>query len=294
MKRKIAICLYGLPREIEICKAFNTRFFEQLQLEPYFFCHTWLTEDYKFKKTYNDLERIKKVLGPVIVEQHDPVEYINKYCEDKNIDIDSNTFRDITHAGCRQIGQFLSLERCIQLLEENEHKIPNFDIVLIQRYDVIFKLAMEAGAWDWFPGIDSDSRLSSKVTDAGARVCWGTQDLGNWAWGLMGAELGGGRETAMLTGGSAGIPAWWMAFVSLSLSVLTLFILYPLIYKVYHQEADDKLTNKQIERVVRNTLKRCAKKMKIDIEWDIFRFKVRELSIDVLVAYRTTDYTIAS
>jgi hypothetical protein len=140
MKRKIAICLYGLPREIEICKAFNTRFFEQLQLEPYFFCHTWLTEDYKFKKTYNDLERIKKVLGPVIVEQHDPVEYINKYCEDKNIDIDSNTFRDITHAGCRQIGQFLSLERCIQLLEENEHKIPNFDIVLIQRYDVIFKL----------------------------------------------------------------------------------------------------------------------------------------------------------
>ncbi len=126
--------------------------------------------------------------------------------------------------------------------------------------DVIFELSMEAGSWDWFPGIDRDPWLSSKVTDAGARVCWGTQDLGNWAWGLMGAELGGGRETAMLTGGSAGIPAWWMAFVSLSLSVLTLFILYPLIYKVYHQEADDKLTNEQIERVVRRTLKRCAKK----------------------------------
>jgi hypothetical protein len=34
--------------------------------------------------------------------------------------------------------------------------------------------------------------------------------------------------------------------------------------------------------------------MQIKIEWDIFRFKVRELSIDVLVAYRTTDSTIAS
>ncbi|CAI8268487.1 MAG: Uncharacterised protein [Methanobacteriota archaeon] len=160
--------------------------------------------------------------------------------------------------------------------------------------NVIFELEMEKGAWDWFPGVEAESYLSAKVTDAGARVCWGTQDLGNWAWGLMGAELGGGRETAMLTGGSAGIPAWWMAFVSLSLSVLTLFILYPLIYKVYHQEADDKLTNEQIERVVELSLKYCAKKMKIKIEWDIFRFKVRELSIDVLVAYRTTDSTIAS
>ena len=36
----------------------------------------------------------------------------------------------------------------------------------------------------------------------------------------MAAELGGGRETAMLTGGTAGIPAWWMAFISLSLSLL--------------------------------------------------------------------------
>ncbi|HJM44599.1 MAG TPA: small multi-drug export protein [Candidatus Poseidoniaceae archaeon] len=168
------------------------------------------------------------------------------------------------------------------------------ETVKVAEDDVIFKLEMEAGSWGWVPGVDAESTLSSKVTDAGARVCWGTQDLGNWAWGLMGAELGGGRETAMLTGGSAGIPAWWMAFVSLSLSVLTLFILYPLIYKVYHQEADDKLTNEQIERVVELTLKYCAKKMQIKIEWDIFRFKVRELSIDVLVAYRTTDSTIAS
>ncbi len=42
------------------------------------------------------------------------------------------------------------------------------------------------------------------------------RELGNWGFVLMGAELGGGRETAMLTGGAAGIPAWWMAFISLS------------------------------------------------------------------------------
>ncbi|MBJ24411.1 MAG: hypothetical protein CMB64_07060 [Euryarchaeota archaeon] len=168
------------------------------------------------------------------------------------------------------------------------------ETILVSTDDVVFEIKMEAGAWDWFPGVDAESVKTSKVTDAGARVCWGTQDLGNWGWGLMGAELGGGRETAMLTGGSAGIPAWWMAFVSLSLSVLTLFILYPLIYKVYHQESDDKLNNEQIERVVMLSLKHCAKKMKIDIEWDIFKFKVKELSIDVLVAYRTTDSTIAS
>ena len=34
--------------------------------------------------------------------------------------------------------------------------------------------------------------------------------------------------------------------------------------------------------------------MKIEIEWDIFKFKNKELSIDVLVAYRTTESTIAS
>tara|TARA_B100001115_G_C15843470_1_gene423701 strand:- start:1450 stop:3786 length:2337 start_codon:yes stop_codon:yes gene_type:complete len=165
---------------------------------------------------------------------------------------------------------------------------------LVSEDNVVFEVKMESGAWDWFPGVDAEPVKAAKVTDAGARVCWGTQDLGNWGWGLMGAELGGGRETAMLTGGSAGIPAWWMAFVSLSLSVLTLFILYPLIYKVYHQESDDKLSNEQIERVVVLSLKHCAKRMKIDIEWDIFKFKVKELSIDVLVAYRTTDSTIAS
>lgn len=168
------------------------------------------------------------------------------------------------------------------------------ETIMVALDNVEFKLEMEAVSGSLFPWVESETQLSAKVTDAGARVCWGTQDLGNWAWGLMGAELGGGRETAMLTGGSAGIPAWWMAFVSLSLSVITLFILYPLIYKVYHQDADDKLTNEQIERVVELSLKYCAKKLKIDIEWDIFKFKVKELSIDVLVAYRTTNSTIAS
>ena len=48
MKYNVGICLYGLPREIEICQKFNAPFFEKLNIQPYYFCHTWLTTDYKF------------------------------------------------------------------------------------------------------------------------------------------------------------------------------------------------------------------------------------------------------
>lgn len=140
MERNIAVCLYGLPRKLEISKKFNSYFFRQLKLTPYFFCHTWLTTDYKFKKTYDHLEYIKNILNPTIVEQDDPVEYIKSYCTRKNLDISSNAFKDIIHAGCRPVGQFLSLERSVQLLQENKHNIPKFDIVLLIRYDVALQL----------------------------------------------------------------------------------------------------------------------------------------------------------
>ena len=54
----------------------------------------------------------------------------------------------------------------------------------------------------------------------------------------------------MLTGGAAGIPAWWMAFVSLSLSVISLFLAYPVMYKLYHQDTDDMLSRTHIRKVV--------------------------------------------
>ena len=48
-------------------------------------------------------------------------------------------------------------------------------------------------------------KTEATIDDDSARSCWGVTDVfGNWGWGLMGAELGGGRETAMLTGGAAG------------------------------------------------------------------------------------------
>ena len=138
MKYNVGICLYGLPREIEICQKFNATFFEKLNIQPYYFCHTWLTTDYKFKKTYNYSDYIENNINPVVVEQDDTVEYIEKYCNQKNIELDSNTRRNITHAGCREIGQFLSLERSVQILKENKNKVPDLDLIIIKRYDVVF------------------------------------------------------------------------------------------------------------------------------------------------------------
>ncbi|MEC8142608.1 MAG: hypothetical protein VX071_03845, partial [Candidatus Thermoplasmatota archaeon] len=74
------------------------------------------------------------------------------------------------------------------------------------------------------PFLGGEEHREVRITDSGARSCWSIQELGNWGYILLVAELGGGRETAMLAGGAAGIPAWWMAFNSLSLSVFSLLI----------------------------------------------------------------------
>ena len=108
----------------------------------------------------------------------------------------------------------------------------------------------------------------------------------------MGAELGGGRETAMLTGGAAGVPAWYMAYVSLSLSIISLLILYPIMYKVYHSDADDMLSHEHIERLTRDTIRDTAEALELIIDWDLFRLKERELSIDVMVPYENTSATM--
>ena len=144
------------------------------------------------------------------------------------------------------------------------------------------------------PWSDKTPSTHMSVSDFGPRTCWNANDLGNWGWALMGAELGGGRETAMLTGGSAGVPAWWMAFISLSLSGITLFVLYPLLYKVYHQDSDDMLTHSHIERVVRRSVLRTASKLKITTDWETFQYSERELSVDVFVAYENTESTIVA
>ena len=145
----------------------------------------------------------------------------------------------------------------------------------------------------FLPFVNDDEHSEVRIEDAGPRSCWTVQDLGDWGYILMGAELGGGRETAMLTGGAAGIPAWWMAFISLSLSLITLLIIYPVMYKIYHQEADDILSRAHINRLVEDTVYNVSDQLSIDVDEDLFKTEVRELSIDIMVAYKNTENTLS-
>ena len=145
----------------------------------------------------------------------------------------------------------------------------------------------------FLPFVDDSEHSDVRIEDAGPRSCWTVQDLGDWGYLLMGAELGGGRETAMLTGGAAGIPAWWMAFISLSLSIISLLIIYPIMYKVYHQDTDDILSRTHITRLVEDTVYAVGDNLGIDIDDDLFKTEIRDLSIDIMVAYKNTESTLS-
>ncbi len=157
---------------------------------------------------------------------------------------------------------------------------------------ILVEITSSSNSLTFLPFVDSEISQEAKITDEGTRSCWSVTDLGNWGWVLMGAELGGGRETAMLTGGAAGIPAWWMAYVSLSLSVISLFLAYPVMYKVYHQDSDDMLSRAHINEVVNQVLKNTEKRLRIEVDWDLFKAEVRDLSIDIMVPYHNTEDTL--
>jgi len=160
--------------------------------------------------------------------------------------------------------------------------------------EIDFELEITTGGFfSFLPFVDSDSQREVRITEPGPRTCWTTEDLGNWGYVLMVAELGGGRETAMLTGGTAGIPAWWMAFISLSLSAITLLVVYPVMYKIYHQETDDILSRNHISRVVEDTIGDTSKRLHIDVDWELYKLESRELSIDIMVPYKNTDGTLS-
>ena len=156
-----------------------------------------------------------------------------------------------------------------------------------------FEHTISQEALAFLPFVDDAEHSEVRIEDAGPRSCWTVQDLGDWGYILMGAELGGGRETAMLTGGAAGIPAWWMAFISLSLSLITLLIVYPVMYKVYHQESDDILSRAHIARLVGDTVNKVSDQLGIDVDDDLFKTEVRDLSIDIMVAYKNTENTLS-
>jgi hypothetical protein len=156
-----------------------------------------------------------------------------------------------------------------------------------------FEISESKQTLAFLPFIDDETKQEIRVTDTGARSCWSVQDLGDWGYILIGAELGGGRETAMLSGGSAGIPAWWMAFTSLSLSAITLLVIYPLMYKIYHQESDDILSRAHIGRLVEEILTKTASRLSIDVDWELYKLEPRELSIDIMVPYKNTESTLS-
>tara|TARA_B100001564_G_scaffold285398_1_gene248316 strand:- start:106 stop:2208 length:2103 start_codon:yes stop_codon:yes gene_type:complete len=156
-----------------------------------------------------------------------------------------------------------------------------------------FEISTSENALSFLPFVDSEVKREATLLDDGPRSCWSVTDLGNWGFVLMGAELGGGRETAMLTGGAAGIPAWWMAFISLSLSVISLFLAYPVMYKLYHQDTDDMLSRTHIKKVVVDVLRNSENRMHINIDWDLYKIEVRDLSIDIMVPYSNTEGTFS-
>ncbi len=128
-----------------------------------------------------------------------------------------------------------------------------------------------------------------ELLDDEIRSCWTVQSLGQWSLALMGAEWAGGRETAMLAGGSAGVPPWWMAFVSLFMSVVFLFIQYPLMYRFYHRDDEDDLSNKQTSRLIERTLEAACDELHIHYDRVGTVIEVKPLIISIDACYENTD-----
>lgn len=110
----------------------------------------------------------------------------------------------------------------------------------------------------------------------------------------MGAEWVGGRETAMLTGGNAEVPPWYMATISLGMSVFFLCVQYPLMHRLYHRETDDLLTSEQMKRLLVRTIEKASKRLHIKPNLSSIKVQDRAISVDVFLAYNTSRKTIAS
>ena len=133
---------------------------------------------------------------------------------------------------------------------------------------------------------------SLEISDPEPRDCFTMTEFGYWGWALMAAEWAGGRETAMLTGGSAGVPAWWMASISLGMSIFFLCVQYPLMHRMYHRDIDDILTKNQLFRLIERTLIKSEGNLRISINLDELKMQERAISIDIIIPYITTNKTI--
>ncbi len=141
------------------------------------------------------------------------------------------------------------------------------------------------------------NRVDSKeaeIIDTEPRSCLTIERMGEWGWRLMGAEWVGGRETAMLWGGNSGVPPWWLALVSLGMSVFFLCVQYPLMHRLYHREAGDLLSTSQMRRLIERTIHRVSEDLRFKADFDEMKLQDRPISIDVYLPYTTTSKTIAT
>jgi hypothetical protein len=144
-----------------------------------------------------------------------------------------------------------------------------------------------------FFGFGETHRKMEEIDDDN-RACLTIQRMGLWGWILMGAEWVGGRETAMLTGGNAEIPPWYMAMVSLGMSIFFLCVQYPLMHRLYHRETDDILSSEQMDRLISRTIENACKRLQIKPNLESIRVQDRAISVDVFLPYNTTRRTIMS
>ncbi|MEO2115134.1 MAG: small multi-drug export protein, partial [Candidatus Poseidoniia archaeon] len=144
-----------------------------------------------------------------------------------------------------------------------------------------------------FFGFGETHRKMEEIDDDN-RACLTIQRMGVWGWILMGAEWVGGRETAMLTGGNAEIPPWYMAMVSLGMSIFFLCVQYPLMHRLYHRETDDLLSSEQMDRLISRTIENACKRLQIKPNLESIRIQNRAISVDVFLPYNTTRKTIMS
>ncbi len=139
-----------------------------------------------------------------------------------------------------------------------------------------------------------ESHRKMENFDEEIRACMTIQDMGVWGWGLMGLEWVGGRETAMLTGGEYQVPPWYMAMVSLGMSVFFLCVQYPLMHRLYHRETDDLLSSEQMHRLIVRTVENASERLHIKPDLTSIRVQDRAISVDVFLLFKNSRKTMAS
>ena len=174
---------------------------------------------------------------------------------------------------------------------ESLSKINSDPATIFHSKSIIINVELKEKSSLW--GAKETYKTMEKI-DEESRACWTFQQLGAWGWVLMGAEWVGGRETAMLTGGSAQVPPWFMALVSMGMSVFFLCVQYPLMHRLYHRETDDVLTSEQMHRLIHKTIIKASQRLQIRPDYDTMKVQDRAISIDVFLPYQITRRTIAT